>query len=512
MRTRTLPCLLGVLCLLLADLSKAQSYGRVVINEYMPWPSNSCGTTSEFVELLNFGPGPTNIGCYILTNGKYSITIPPNTIIQPGQFFLIAGQDVLPVNCGNIDSAVHARLNWNTCNCTNIAIPTTGDGFMTDGGTANVNLVLFDPSLQVVDAVTRQTPVPTVTAITTSAVSNGCTRKTFTLSSMSGIDYEELGMSTGKSNSFARKLDGDCEWIKQPQISANATNNKTSGGTSSVTYQFNITNSQDLCTTVHGAINITASGSNVATYFPLNYTLAYDIDGNHTFDFGDIYTYGSDATAPDTTIANLVGGSYIVTVGSSKGCNLKSFPFSILPCNGLLPLHLMEFGLAGSDALAYELAWHFATLEDLNSMTLESSEDGRSFRTEQSWTLGNASPLHYRARVARGAARHFRLKLVAATGRVSYSRVVFTGNEEVTLQTYPNPATDRLQVRFRVVAAGMVHYRVSGSSGMPVLSGAFTAHSGLNEWPVGVGNLTPGVYQLELETQGVGMRTRFVKQ
>ncbi|RYY39489.1 MAG: lamin tail domain-containing protein [Chitinophagaceae bacterium] len=96
MRICILTLLLGGALLAAHDV-KAQAYGRVVINEYMPWPSASCGTTSEFIELLNFGPGPTNIGCYILTNGKYSVTIPPNTIIQPGQFFVIAGQGSLPI-------------------------------------------------------------------------------------------------------------------------------------------------------------------------------------------------------------------------------------------------------------------------------------------------------------------------------------------------------------------------------------------------------------------------------
>ncbi|RYY92874.1 MAG: hypothetical protein EOO11_20665, partial [Chitinophagaceae bacterium] len=481
MRTRTIQILLGVLCLLATTAGNTQSYGRVVINEYMPWPSASCGTTSEFVELLNFGPGPTNIGCYILTNGVYSVTIPPNTILQPGQFFVIAGQSSLPRNCGNIDSAVRVHLNWNTCNCTNIAIPTSGDGFMTDGGTANVNLVLFDPTLKMVDAVTRQTPVPTVSAITTSAVSNGCARKTFVLSSMSGIDYEELGMSTGKSNSFARKLDGDCEWIKQPQISANATNNKTSGSLSSLTYQFNITNSQDLCTNQHGAVNVSASGSNLATYFPLNYTLAYDLDGNHSFDFGDIYTYGTDATAPDTTVSNLVGGSYILTVGSSKGCNLKSFPFSILPCNGLLPLRLLDFGLAGSDATTYTLAWRFSGIEELAAIDLESSEDGRTFRTEQHWNVGPDAPLRYRTSVRRGAARHFRLRLTASTGRPDYSRVVFTGNEELTLQTYPNPAADRLRIRYKSATEGTARYALIAPDGRTVQSGTVSAHRPLCE-------------------------------
>jgi len=62
------------------------SQGRVVINEYMPWTLNGCGATSEFVELLNFGPGPVDISCYILTDGDYSITIPQEPFCSPANF------------------------------------------------------------------------------------------------------------------------------------------------------------------------------------------------------------------------------------------------------------------------------------------------------------------------------------------------------------------------------------------------------------------------------------------
>jgi hypothetical protein len=122
--------------------------GRVVINEYMPWTLNGCGATAEFAELMNFGPGPINIGCYILTDGDYSVTIPPNTILKPGEFYVIAGQDSIPFPCANIDSAIHADLNWNSCGCTSSSIPTTGDGFFTDGGFANEQVVLLDPTLK----------------------------------------------------------------------------------------------------------------------------------------------------------------------------------------------------------------------------------------------------------------------------------------------------------------------------------------------------------------------------
>ena len=59
-------------------------HGYIHLNENLPWPGLACGNRAEFVELLNFGPGPVNIGCYKITDGDFSITIPPNTYVQPG--------------------------------------------------------------------------------------------------------------------------------------------------------------------------------------------------------------------------------------------------------------------------------------------------------------------------------------------------------------------------------------------------------------------------------------------
>jgi hypothetical protein len=507
--------LLGGIFLLFAQFAQAQSYGKVVINEYMPWPSNACGTTSEFIELLNFGPGPTNIGCYILTNGVYSVTIPANTILLPGQFYVISGQNSLPRNCGNIDSAVTVDLNWNTCGCTNVTIPSASnsDGFMTNGGNANVNLVLFDASMNAVDAVTRATPVPTVSAITSSNVGSTCARKSFVLSSMT-VAYEQLGMSTGQSNSFARKLDGDCEWIKQPQISAHATNNKASGGTSSLTYQFNIVNSMDMCTAVRGSVNISVSGSSLASYFPMNYTLAYDVDGNNTFNFSDSYTYGSDASIPDTTISGLAGGQYIITVGSSAGCNLKSFPFTILACQSLLPIKLLDFSLAGSTPTEHSFNWRLSDVDELVSVELESSDDGRHYSSVRSYELSPGGPLRFSARVPRGAATHYRLRLNGANGRPEYSKVLRPGSTLLVEGLHPNPAIDGVTLDVYAGTEGPARYRVVSIDGSTLQQGDLRLRAGVNSVRLQVSGLPRGVYQMIIEGRN-GERPapmRFVKQ
>ncbi|RYY92023.1 MAG: T9SS type A sorting domain-containing protein, partial [Chitinophagaceae bacterium] len=267
-----------------------------------------------------------------------------------------------------------------------------------------------------------------------------------------------------------------------------------------------------LCTAQHGSVNISASGSSLSTFFPLNYTLAYDVDNNNTWNFSDSYTYGSDNTTPDTTINGLVGGNYIVTVGSSKGCNLKSFPFSILACQTLLPIKLLDFSLAGSDARQQEFTWRFSDVDEYAAVILESSTDGRNFRHERSWQVTPGSPLSYRASLLRGTAQHFRLRLVTLAGRTEFSRVLFTGNESSALEVFPNPVTDRLRIRLRTSAEGTVRYQVTSVEGRVETSGVLTAHSGLNEWPVPVQGIQPGLHQLTLN-DGNGTRSvRFVRQ
>jgi hypothetical protein len=325
--------ILIMLLILFQGSFSAFSQGRVVINEFMPWTSNTCGgPTAEFVELLNFGPGPMNIGCYILTDGDYSVTIPPNTIIQPGQFYVISGQNVIPAPCANINATITADLNWNTCNCTSAPIPTTGDGFFTDGGMAGEQVVLLSPALTVVDAVIRTLPVEPSALITTSSLGGQCVPKIFNLDLMA-ISYETIGQSAGRGNSFARKLDGDCGWVKDPQQSAAATNN-TPNVTSDVTYNFGLTNAST-CTNT-GALSVIVNAANVANVFPLNYTLAFDTDNDFVWETTDLYTNGV-ALVPNTlSLAALIPGHYRLTVSSVLGCNLQTFPFTIFLCGSVL--------------------------------------------------------------------------------------------------------------------------------------------------------------------------------
>ncbi|MEJ7913440.1 MAG: lamin tail domain-containing protein, partial [Chitinophagaceae bacterium] len=442
--------------------SSAQTSGRVVINEYMPWTLNGCGATAEFVELLNFGPGPINIGCYVLTDGDFSITIPPNTILQPGEFYLIAGQSVIPAPCANIDSTVTADLNWNTCGCTSAPIPTTGDGFFTDGGSANEQVVLLDPGLKIVDAVVRGLPTEPSWPVTPASV-GGCSIPSFDLDTMS-INYEVLGMSTGRGNSFARKLDGDCGWVKDPQQSGNATNN-TPGETSNVTYDFTIVQAMD-CDANHGSIDIYVNVGSSVDVFPMNYTIAFDANGDGLFDFTDTYTQGVDSTPPSIAILGLPYGRYRVTVSSSKGCFLRTFDFTILDCTGLLATQLDYFNLLVTKNGLHTFEWLVPSLEDVQEITVEGSL-GVSFITVATiLPQGFSGTKKFTKTVATGY-HFYRIRVLARGGKISYSKIIAVGEEELLFSgLYPNPTSDFINLQFVSKKSGRIHYQLYDALGV----------------------------------------------
>lgn len=486
---------------------KAQ--GKVVINEYMPW--SGCATTNEFIELLNFGPGPVNIGCYIVTNGKYSVTIPPNTILQPKQYYVLAGQDVLSPGCGNIDSAIKAQLNWNTCNCTNKPVPTTGDGFFEDGGNANEKVVLLDPNLNVIDAVTRSLPVSASTPITTPGIAAGCTGKVFNLDAMN-IVYETLGMSTGKANSFARQVDGDCSWVKTPQQSANATNN--TGSTSSTTYTLTITNSMDCV--AGGSIDIAVNTSNYSEVFPMHYILAKDVDGNGMYTEKDQYINGIDESPRTISIKNLRAGRYQITVFSAKGCNLKSFDFTILECFGVLPVQLLSFYTNQSITGASTLKWVLDKTENLQQIIVEQSADGINFQKTEVIAAANSTGQQYFSYTLTTPLNYYRLSIYSKEGNKSYSPVISPAHASFALnKVYPNPVSSQLFASVYSSGSTSAAYIIYTQQSVAVQQGMLQLQEGQNQLSFNLQNLKPGLYQLMIHFSQPGQQPlsfKFVKQ
>lgn len=212
---KILPAMLLILGMMIFSSKESIAQdGIVVINEFNP--EKGC---SQYIELKNLGPGRQDIGCYKLVNEKYAITIPPNTFLEPGQIYLIAGTNTID-NCGSIPS-IPVNLNWTSCSiCT--SVPLTTDAFFAGWeNSKSYPLLLYSASNTILDAM-RSTAnnLATITAPTTNIATSsgaGCSTSTINIptdiSSPSTV-YETIGQNLGANATFSRSGDGSCTWYK----------------------------------------------------------------------------------------------------------------------------------------------------------------------------------------------------------------------------------------------------------------------------------------------------------
>ena len=163
-----------VLLMVLVGRLQAQC---VVINEVLVNAAGNCDgscvpSTAEWLELHNTCADPVNVGCYFITDGDFSVTLPSNTTI-PGNGFLVIG---------SVNSNADVDINLAFCNCTSGA---DGEiGIFTNG---NEQIALVNPVGQIIDGIYwgagqfSQTP-----SFTTDALF-GCSSQTVALSASNPV-------------------------------------------------------------------------------------------------------------------------------------------------------------------------------------------------------------------------------------------------------------------------------------------------------------------------------------
>lgn len=168
----------------------------IVINEVMiNGPGSNDGqnspNTEEWIELYNTCTSPIDIGCYVLTDGDYGVTIPSGTILQPGAYFTI----------GSINAGFDVDLDVANCGCaggTNVGVLTNGDEQM----------LLFDDTYNLADGViwgAGQMPVNFY-----QVAYAGCVGQNFNLTTDDAL--EVLPTGGGQGCVLHRACDGSMDW------------------------------------------------------------------------------------------------------------------------------------------------------------------------------------------------------------------------------------------------------------------------------------------------------------
>ncbi len=136
------------------------SQAQVLLNELSPDSGMSDGANDGIVELINAGAAAADIGCMVLSNGEWTVTIPDGTMLAAGEVFLIGCSDnstassVEGLTCDRCD---FAGLALDLDVCTNTAAITPGSGsdltLDNENSTDGDQVALFDESGNILDAV-----------------------------------------------------------------------------------------------------------------------------------------------------------------------------------------------------------------------------------------------------------------------------------------------------------------------------------------------------------------------
>jgi gliding motility-associated-like protein len=184
------------------------SFAQVIIGEIMVDPTGTDGTppnSIEWVELYNPTGAPITIGCMIISDGDFAVTIPSGIILEPDSVYLI-GAGV---------GGLTPDLNWATCNCST-PLPLTGS--LSD---AAEQVIIFDDAGQPISGVVWGGGNFGTPDLNTST-SGGCSSVTLSFAADPGAPITTpITVVTGESNAV------DCtgNYVNDPLPTPGTTNN-----------------------------------------------------------------------------------------------------------------------------------------------------------------------------------------------------------------------------------------------------------------------------------------------
>lgn len=307
---------------------KLVGQGKVIINEVLAKPTNACGTNNEFIELLNLGPGPQDIGCYIIATDKSAFRLSPK-ILQPGEVYLISGTWSPTVSCINEITptpSITVNFNFNDCNgCLSGQATSTTDGLLLDAQNAAYPIALITPNNELADALYMNTTAPasltSSPSYTLNAGNSGCATMTFNLANyyqQSKFENVTASLGEGGNNSYTRGVDGGCTWKKSNKMTGGITN-AADGGVAFYSVSDALTNLS--CNTDNNSATYTSTFTSSVDYGTMYWEYVYSTNG--TFQ-PQTAIKGSDIDKRDITINNLTPGYYSFLFYRSDdagGCN-----------------------------------------------------------------------------------------------------------------------------------------------------------------------------------------------
>jgi hypothetical protein len=248
-------------------------------------------------------------------------------------------------------------------------------------------------------------------------------------------------------------------------------------------------------------------------WFPLDYILAYDMDGDGMFTFNDSYTTGVDLTTPDLVINNLPFGLYAINIGPRQGCSYQNFTFAIGPCYAL-GYNIRTFSV--NRFTEFQMNAEIVGGDQLSGAILEGSEDGKTFYKVDNVSFSQVpgvQDIQYNTEST--GYTYFRLAVFNREGKTVYSpvRKLSAASQQNRLVLAGNPVRD--EVRFYSFSSRMntVELQVYNTAGQVVTARKYNVSTGTTTIQLPVAGLTPGSYIIKANLGDATHQTfRVIKQ
>jgi hypothetical protein len=182
-----------------------------------------------------------------------------------------------------------------------------------------------------------------------------------------------------------------------------------------------------------------------------------------------------------------------------------------------LPLKLGDF-TAVKQSFGILLNWETITEQNSSHFEIERSGDGTNFVSIGSVNAsGNSTDKKYYSYTDRQpltGTNFYRLKMTDLDGAFTYSKVIAVKNNNnlITLELFPNPVSDVLQVQLPSQRKETVQIFITDAAGRRVYSKHQQLNEGNNAISLSVQQLSRGTYYLIMENQEGRQSKSFIKQ
>ncbi len=189
------------------------------------------------------------------------------------------------------------------------------------------------------------------------------------------------------------------------------------------------------------------------------------------------------------------------------------FPAAIL---AKYDVHLTGQNISGTSTLK----WDVLANNEVQYFEIQRSRDGSTFETISSVEVVNPDQLSQKysytdLSAEHGAAKYYRIRQVTKSGMRYFSNVVKLNGNKISLNSKikPNPFVNQVELSVQLAVANKIEVRISSQSGAMLFQRSYKGNVGTNSIKIAeLGNLSPGVYFIELKSGDEIIREKLIKQ